>query len=85
MKEEPGVVTSRIKCVLAVDHETIAASEAAQESDVIAETERVAEQPEGETANNDVNGVLHHDVDLVLLADQAALQKSEPFVKQTQH
>ena len=49
-----------------------------QRLDSVAEAEGVAEEPEGEAADNDVNGVLHHDVHLVLLTHQAALQQAEP-------
>ena len=43
-----------------------------------AEAEPVAEHPVGEAAQNDVHGVLHHDVHLILQRNTARLEQSEP-------
>ena len=44
----------------------------------VVESGAEAKHPEGQSAKDDVNGVLHHDVDFVLAATSSRLQQSEP-------
>ena len=42
------------------------------------EGESIAEHPVGQSAKDDINGVLHHDVHLVLCRHRATLQQAKP-------
>ena len=76
LEEELGVDATLI-FFLADEEEVTQAHETVLPTFLVAEAEREAEQPIGESACNDVDGVLHHDVHLVFGRHRPALEKTE--------
>ena len=78
-----GVHTATIAILRPDEKEVAPAAESVRVAFRLAEAEGVPEEPVGQTANHDVDGVLHHDVYFVLAAHHAALQQAEPWGQNT--